>query len=560
MARCAAFVFVLLSAASAAAQVRDPYLTWRTIETPRFAVHYHEPLGVMARKVAVAAEQAHARLAPILKHTPTTRTHIVLSDNTDDANGLASVLPYNTMRLYASAPEDLSALDDYDDWMVTLVTHEYTHILHLDTIAGIPAVLNAVLGKTFSTNNNQPRWFIEGLAVDEESLQTSAGRERSAVFDMYMRMDALEGRLLRLDQVSNSVDRWPWGNVPYIYGSRFMRFIAETHGREALTAISHDYGEDLIPYALNRTAKRATGKTYVELYADFRAELEEKSRALVARIEREGRVEGRRLTTEGEYARSPRFLPDGRIAYWSSDGNTFSEIRAVPWSGHGHDRLVRANGPGSLGVRSDGTLVFSGANAHRDLYFFNDLHLYSERDDRTTRLSDGLRAREPDVSPDDSRVAFTVNGAGTTHLAVAPLNEPSQRRLLVRSPRFGQVYTPRWSPDGTRIAFSAWEKGGFRDIRIVDVRTGAVTDVTRDRAMDTGPAWSPDGRTLYFSSDRSGVFNIYAFELGSRVLRRVTHVVAGAFQPDVSRDGKRLTYLGYSSRGFDVFALDLDPA
>ena len=42
---------------------------------------------------------------------------------------------------------------------------------------------------------------------------------------------------------------------------------------------------------------------------------------------------------------------------------------------------------------------------------------------------------------------------------------------------------------------------------------GAPADVTRDRAFHRDPAWSPDGRYLLFSSDRTGVFDVYAFRL-----------------------------------------------
>ena len=46
---------------------------------------------------------------------------------------------------------------------------------------------------------------------------------------------------------------------------------------------------------------------------------------------------------------------------------------------------------------------------------------------------------------------------------------------------------------------SSWTSGGFRDVRIVDVGTGAVFDVTHDRAQDLEPSWTPDGRYLLFS-------------------------------------------------------------
>jgi hypothetical protein len=134
--------------------------------------------------------------------------------------------------------------------------------------------------------------------------------------------------------------------------------------------------------------------------------------------------------------------------------------------------------------------------------------------------------------------------------------EGTARRLL-ENDRFDQVFNPRFSPDGRTIALSRWERGGFRDVQLVDVESGEVTRVTHDRALDTGPAWSEDGRTLYFSSDRTGIANIYAYDVPSGALRQVTNVVAGAYQPAISRDGRHLVYVGYTSYGFDLFHLDL---
>ncbi len=131
---------------------------------------------------------------------------------------------------------------------------------------------------------------------------------------------------------------------------------------------------------------------------------------------------------------------------------------------------------------------------------------------------------------------------------------------MYRSRRFEQVFTPAWSPDGSTIAFSAWRRGGLRDIVLLDVASGHVAEVTRDRALDTGPAWAPDGRTLYFTSDRTGVNNVYAYDMTAGETRQVTNVLGGAFSPTISPDGRRLVYLGFRSEGFDIYGMDLDPA
>ena len=173
----------------------DPRYRWQTLETPHFQLHFHQGEEALVRQAAGAAERAHALLAPVLGHVPTARTQIVLTDDTDDENGLASPLPYDQVHLQAVPPDSLSELNDYTDWVMGLVAHEYTHILQLDTVEGAPALVNAVLGKVFVPNGFTPSWLIEGIAVLHES-PPGHGRNASALFDMYARAIVLEGRPL----------------------------------------------------------------------------------------------------------------------------------------------------------------------------------------------------------------------------------------------------------------------------------------------------------------------------------------------------------------------------
>src|SRR5215813_4750727 len=158
-----------LTLASGRAFAGDPTLQWRTLETEHFRIHFYQGEEKTARALAVRAERAHRILSPLLGHAPSRPTHIVLTDDVDSANGSASVLPYNLIHLFASGPESESVLNDFDDWFNLLITHEYSHILHIDNVSGLPTLANVVLGlglgKVYAPNQVQPRWFIEGLAT-----------------------------------------------------------------------------------------------------------------------------------------------------------------------------------------------------------------------------------------------------------------------------------------------------------------------------------------------------------------------------------------------------------
>jgi hypothetical protein len=568
----AALCLVLLSSR---AQAGDPRLGWYTLQTPHFRVNFHSGLEPVAQRVAVVAERAYTILGKNLDQRPSEVVEVLLTDDSDFANGSAGAVPYDAVRLYATAPDDMSALGDYDDWLNELVTHEYTHILHVDNVSGLPALLNRILGKTAVPNHSQPRWILEGLAVAMETAHTTGGRLRSSQWDMYLRADTLEHNFARLDEMSGNPRRFPGGNLWYLYGAAFISFINDTYGPNTFGAVADDYGAQILPWGVNRSIRRVTGRTYEELFDAWRVTLERRYAEQAARIRARGLREGKRLTFRGQNAGSPRStgecttLGKPSVAYFRDDGHTTAGIYEVALDGTRPEGTLRARTSGvQLGFAPDCSLVFDNSAWSERRYVFQDLFRQlpgtssREEDETRTRMTQGLRARHADVSPDGRQIVYVTNDRSTSTLRIAELAADftlENPRALVRSARFEQAFTPRFSPDGRSVAYSAWSSGGFRDIRVVDVASGRFRELSHDRALDQQPVFSRDGKYLYFVSDRTGVANVFASELGSGKLWQVTNVVNGAYFPDLSADGKQLVYLGYTSAGWDLFVLDNAP-
>ena len=553
----------------------DPYVRWWTLTTPHFRVHYHSGLESVAQRAASIAERAHQVLVPQLGWQPSEVTDVVITDQTDSANGMASGLPYNTIVLYVSAPDDMSVLGDYDDWQVELITHEYTHILHIDNLSGLPALVNAIFGRVLTPNQAQPRWLLEGLAVAMESEHTTAGRLRGTQFDMYLRADVLEKNLATLDELNHGPRRWPGGNLWYLYGSKFIEWIQDTYGPDTFAAVATHYGRFVIPWGINRAIRRVTGQGYPALYASWKQDIERQYAAQARAIRERGLREGVRLTQGGRAAFYPRFVPPHcqsaaapELVYYRDDGHTppgLYRITADPARAEQSARLLtRAHGSNSS-IGEDCSIVFESSAPSRRRHFLNDLFrlpsIEAGESGERARLTVGARARDPDVSADGRSVVYVTNDKGTSTLRIADVNSQGligNERRLVASARFEQAFTPRFSPDGRQVAYSVWTQGGYRDIRVVEVSSGRFEQVTHDRAMDQQPTWAPDGKALYFTSDRTGVANIYVHDRVTGKLAQVTNVLTGAYMPEVSRDASTLVYVGYTSQGFDLFSLPLE--
>ena len=558
-ARALLLALLLAAPLRAAAQPYDPAYRWRTLDTPHFQVHYHQGLEALAQRAAREAERAHARLAPLLGHSPAQRTQLVLSDDSDSANGSATPVPYNTIRVYAVPPESGSVLNDERDWLEAVITHEYVHILHLDNIGGLPALFNELFGKLWPPNGLTPGWMIEGIAVAHEAPAGSgAGRNDSALFDMFQRALVVEPPgLPSLAQASNPFLEWPRGNVPYLLGGRFMAFLERRSGAAAMRSFVADQGSQAWPWAPSWASQRWFGADLPTLWGLFAAELRTGYAAQLAEVRSRPVTAPKPLTARGGSVERPRWLPDGSgLVYVDRGLDERAGLRRVRRDGADLGRALVVDMDGSFALRSATEAVVAKGQVWNEFRLYTDLYLADLASGGERRLTDGERATDPALTPDGQAVVYVAQvGAGEQALRRRPLAGGPAETLLQRPGLL--LYEPAVSPDGKRIALSV-QREGRRDLVVLEGDT--LWDVTSDDALDRAPTWSPDGRWLLFCSDRGGLYNLYAWEFPGGPLRQLTNVESGALEPALSPDGATLAFVTYSRRGFDLATIPFDPA
>jgi dipeptidyl aminopeptidase/acylaminoacyl peptidase len=122
------------------------------------------------------------------------------------------------------------------------------------------------------------------------------------------------------------------------------------------------------------------------------------------------------------------------------------------------------------------------------------------------------------VSPDGAEVCFARNDdpveatSTNAELYVVPTRGGAAVKIS-GSP--GYDGSPRYSPDGTMIAFRAQPRAGFEADRwrlmVYDRRTRATRSLTEDFDLQVnGVAWSPDSRTLFFTAAENARQPIYS--------------------------------------------------
>src|SRR5438105_3156857 len=126
--------------------------------------------------------------------------------------------------------------------------------------------------------------------------------------------------------------------------------------------------------------------------------------------------------------------------------------------------------------------------------------------ERRFTIDDLLKVRrvgDPQVSPKGDLVAFTITDVdkvankSTTQIYLVPLGGGEVRQLTNDE---NSSTTPRWSPDGAKLAFISG-RDGEDQIWTIDVSNGALKKITTISTSAGDPVWSPDGKWLAFVSD-----------------------------------------------------------
>jgi len=595
----------------------DPGLEWQVLESPHFSVYFfvaqnneqnnkdfsysNEQLAQVAADIAEEAyHQVNAQLGPP-KHHPLQKIAIIIEDFSDCALGFASSFPHRVIRISLTGATAKSFDMKFISWLKMVITHEYTHIAHFEMTSGPTTALRALFGQILAPNALQPIWSIEGLAVYNETKFTSGGRGIDSRYDMYLRMAALEDKFNTLDQINGYyLTSWPDGTAPYIYGQSLIHFIAQKYGEDKVIAMSKIFCE--YPYlGFNHALKKAIGLNLKELYQTWKDHLKEKYQLQMQKILSQKKLmPSQQLTKYNYWVDYPRWIStpaaDGdKIAVRVSTPHSYPFIQIIdplspslpltPRSTKNRTQtqplIKRTYGRDSSFSLSpdDSKIIYAKLDDYEQFYKFYDLYLFDLKTEKETRLSEGLRARDPCWSPDldNPQIVVVINQSGTNNLALINLHSPSSSineiqstyKLITKEDivyltdfRDGaQLSQPSWSPNGDRIALSAWRQG-YQDIYILNLDSDNIGNSTLqpifcDKFIDLSPCWSPDGKYLFFASDRTGIYNIFAFSLSDKKLYQITNVLGGAFQPSISPDGTQLAFISYHTTGYELHLMKM---
>ena len=540
---------------------------WQVLRTDHFEVYFYERERTAALDAARMAERGYARLSRILKHQFKVRKPIILYASQSDfiqtntsnelsegVGGFTDVLKHRMVMPFTGSYAELEHV----------LQHEMVHQFQFDVFAH-----GQIGGGLQNLQNVQPPlWFMEGMA---EYLSLGPP---DALTMMWLRDAAIEGTLPSIAQMTFDPRVFP-----YHFGHALMAYVGEKWGDEAIGEIL----QASVTAGIEGAFRRALNRPLDELSDEWRDAIQTTVLPQLADHYRARRIAKPLLTqrrSQGGLHLAAALSPDGKDVVFLGERNSFfiDLYLADGETGRVKRQLIKS----TINSNYESLRFINSAGSwSQDGQFFAIAVKHKDRDDIV--ILDVAKSREagriplplngalsPSWSPDGQQIVFTGLDGGTSDLFIVNRDGSDLRRLT--NDRYADLQAS-WSPDGKTIAFATDRGPGtdfsvlrFGNMRVAlyHIETGNIEVLNHmDRGKNINPVWAPDGKSLAFVSDRTGISNLFLYDLSEANIYQLTDVYTGVsgitpFSPCLSwaRQADRLAFGYYEGSDYNVYVVD----
>jgi TolB protein len=161
--------------------------------------------------------------------------------------------------------------------------------------------------------------------------------------------------------------------------------------------------------------------------------------------------------------------------------------------------------------------------------------------------------RSPKWSPDGTKIAYVSFENRKSSVFVQDL--VTSKRTVVANFR-GDNYAPSWSPDGSKLVVTL-SKDAVAQIYVIPATGGNAARVVESTSMDFNATFNGDGNEIIFVSERSGGAQLYAVPAAGGTPRRLTFEGSNNTNPRMSPDGKLVAFVNREAGRLRIATLEL---
>ena len=576
-------LFVCSALAGGFAARAQPHLYSQ--ETDRFQVVYYSPAHEYLAPLLIRSLENAARFdEKTFGYRPKGKVTVLLQDFEDFGYGSAGTLPANFIQI-GIAPFNLvfETLPSAER-MGLMANHELMHIVIGDKPAPRDSTFRKIFGgKVMPTTDDplsigfsflasprqySPRWFHEGTATFMETwMGGGLGRALGGYDEMLFRSMARDNRymyeVVGLESEGTAAD-FQVGANSYLYGTRFLNYLARQYGPEKLVAWM---------------IRTETSRAYFEsqFHRVYGVSLREEWRHWIA-AERQWQESNLKLIRQYPVTPvqpvSPKILGSVSRPYYDAEaGVIYAAVRhtgRMPYLAAIHpdtgrvEHLTDVKGGALYYVTS---LAFDAAGGR--LFFTTNnnslrtLNVFDLKTHKNEIIARNLRVGDLVFNRKDGSLwgMRHVNGLSSIVRLEAPFRAP---KVLHTFPYASDFFDLDLSADGEQLTGALTDETGTQRLvrfRTADLLSGKTTyEALQDFQFNSpgGFVFSPDSRYLYGSSYQTGASNLFRFDLETKKLEALSNTETGLFRPLLLPDGS-LAAFEYSSQGFRLVKLPVKP-
>ncbi len=535
-------------------------IKWRYIDTKAVKVIFpagNEKEGLrVANAINLISDSLGVTVGTKRKHLD-----LLIQTNQVISNGYVGLAPFRS-EFYATSFQSFNYLGSIT-WLDALTFHEYRHALQMaNTRNGLTKFGYWIGGQSMWQLLQLiaiPNWYLEGDAVQTETVLSAAGRGRTPSFFQEQKALLFNNRNYRYIKARNGSFKDLMPNH-YPLGYAMLHQVRGEFGPEVWAKVLKDgssYRSVFYPFA--RALKRHTGYTTRRMYKHTYDELKKNWEEDLKNVE---------LIPTTHVTATHKTVTDYTWAQQQEDGSivciksSYKKIPHLTLIKDGKEKSLTAIGIVTENFLSGNNKRFAWVEMSTDLRRqnrnYNNIVTYDLATHKKRRITSKTKLYSPQFSvKGDKIVAVKANDHIRTCIVFINPADGSQTDTIA-NPDNDFIAYPKWSENDESIIYIA-KRNSLVAILKYDLTSKSTTELTPwSHHVIEGTSIGKD--QVYYTASYSGINNVYASNLsGDKVVRQISSVKIGANMPNISPDNKTLLMSEYNYKGQELTKQEITP-